>query len=1043
VAIPVADNIPLTGDRRLDYLLQGSSWTFEGPRVLTYSFSLNDEPGNQPAWTSTQKTAFRQALTAWSNVADIRFVEEGTGSIITQSPADIAAIVLRDDPYLFALGIFPDPELVDDVLLAGSEYSRGDYRQPEGDIAFNVAVRDISRPVAGGQGFYVMLHEIGHALGLKHPFDDGGNERPATHTYTTDDDQTVMRGSVYHSGKFAVTPMLWDILAIQRIYGPNMSYRTGNDTYRYDYDVRRAIWDAGGEDTLDCSNVSHGMRIDLRAGSVTAPIGVQYAGRTAIAYGVTIEDAVGGEHDDRITGNSAANILTGNVGDDTLDGGARGDTLSGGMGADVYILDSRLDVVIEDPGEGFGDTIKTTSGHKLASGLEHLVLLGSRDINGAGNQADNELVGNSGDNRLAGGDGADTLDGGRGADTLVGGDRGDHYIVRNAAVRIIEAIDGVGVDRVHTSVSYALPDHVEALVLNGSARRGTGNISQNILEGNDRDNVLDGRAGDDFLYGEEGDDRLIGGAGHDYLTGGLGDDSLAGGSGNDALNGHGNDDLVDGGTGNDSLDGLNGSDTLIGGDGDDYLNGGEGMDVLSGGAGNDTLVGSAGADTLNGGDGDDRFEVNGRSDVVIEGPNGGTDTVHSTVTHALGAHFEQLVLLGGKDTSGTGNELANNLAGNAGDNVLEGLAGNDTLAGGSGIDTLLGGTGDDVYVVDDLLPQVTIAFHGDALTEFITGGESFAYDSSDGTTRITAWDRSGDGLADQIQVRFDQFREIGDDYWELWFSAPTELVAREDPYVDGNLPGDAGVAIFGSGRGSGSYAGQFIVHEVRFDYSAPEIIVERFSVSYQQNTGGPGTLFGTLEVTDVLAPADSLAEALDEGMDTVQSSVTFSLPDNVEHLVLTGEGDIDGTGNVLANSVTGNAGANVLDGQGGEDTLNGAAGEDVLVWDAVDALVDGGDGIDTLLVAAGDLDLTGIDDAVIVSVEQIDMSTAGPNTLTLSESDILAMSPAGLKILGDGDDTVAISGDYTEGVEGDGFVTYAVGTATLLVDADITVINLT
>ena len=88
---------------------------------------------------------------------------------------------------------------------------------------------------------------------------------------------------------------------------------------------------------------------------------------------------------------------------------------------------------------------------------------------------------------------------------------------------------------------------------------------------------------------------------------------------------------------------------------------------------------------------------------------------------------------------------------------------------------------------------------------------------------------------------------------------------------------------------------------------------------------------------------DVVTEALNEGTDTVQSSVSFTLGANVENLTLTGSANINGTGNGDANVITGNSGNNTLDGQGGDDTLSGGGGSDALI---------GGAGTDTVTYAA-------------------------------------------------------------------------------------------
>jgi Ca2+-binding RTX toxin-like protein len=172
----------------------------------------------------------------------------------------------------------------------------------------------------------------------------------------------------------------------------------------------------------------------------------------------------------------------------------------------------------------------------------HLVLTGTKAIDGAGNAHDNILSGNIGANRLVGGNGDDrlygkagndallggngndTLKGGIGADTMVGGGGDDLFTVDSAGDRVTELAGG-GRDRLIASVSTTLAANVEELALTGRAAiDGTGNNEANSVRGNEGDNRLSGLGGDDRLSGAGGNDVLIGGQGDDLLTGGAGAD---------------------------------------------------------------------------------------------------------------------------------------------------------------------------------------------------------------------------------------------------------------------------------------------------------------------------------------------------------------------------------------------------------------------------------------------------------------------------------------------------------------------------------------
>ena len=106
----------------------------------------------------------------------------------------------------------------------------------------------------------------------------------------------------------AMTPTPLDILAIQYIYGANMTTRTGDDVYKLSTSEQlRAIWDAGGIDTLDASNQTLGATIDLDDGAFSSigrrNVGGSAQNNVAIAYGAIIENATGGSGGDKIFGN--------------------------------------------------------------------------------------------------------------------------------------------------------------------------------------------------------------------------------------------------------------------------------------------------------------------------------------------------------------------------------------------------------------------------------------------------------------------------------------------------------------------------------------------------------------------------------------------------------------------------------------------------------------------------------------------------------------------------------------------------------------------
>jgi Ca2+-binding RTX toxin-like protein len=234
----------------------------------------------------------------------------------------------------------------------------------------------------------------------------------------------------------------------------------------------------------------------------------------------------------------------------------------------------------------------------------------------------------------------------------------------------------------------------------------TGDRARDTFVGDDLVDTISGNGGNDQLGGGGGDDAIDGGDGNDILDGGTGDDILTGGFGNDRFlvdsaldviveaTGGGTDTVV--ASGNFQLAaGLEIEILRIAAGSAGMLVGNELVNRIYGGDGMDALDGGGGHDTLEGGGGDDVYIVNNAGVTIREGADAGYDTVQSTVSYALGANLEKLILSGGDAIAGTGNKLANLIFGNGASNVLDGGTGSDELYAGAGADTIIGGKGDD------------------------------------------------------------------------------------------------------------------------------------------------------------------------------------------------------------------------------------------------------------------------------------------------------------------------------------------------------------
>jgi serralysin len=453
------------------------------------------------------------ALQLCSEVSNITFIRVGTGtgsSAYSNNASILFANYSAGAAAAAAFAYFGEPGQTGSTSIAGDVWVNSTL--PENQSFNNL-----------DYGPQVLLHEIGHALGLDHPGDYNANPT-LDPTYDVDavywqDTRMFTVMSYFGSGNtggslpgFASGPQLHDIAAIQRLYGANMNTRAGDTVYGFHSNTGEthfsitsgsqgsvfAIWDAGGTDTLNLSGYTTRCDIDLRPESFSSagPDGVGGSAlyNISIARGVTIENAIGGSGNDTITGNDVNN---------TLDGGSGADAMAGGLGNDTYVVDHAGDAVAEGANAGI-DLVQASVSYSLGANLENLTLTGTA-LNGGGNSLDNVITGNASNNVLWGGDGNDTLDGGGGADQLDGQAGNDTYIIDNAGDFVWEAANA-GTDTVEASISYALQSNFENLTLTGSANiDATGNGLDNVIAGNAGTNTLTGGAGNDTFVFHAGD----------------------------------------------------------------------------------------------------------------------------------------------------------------------------------------------------------------------------------------------------------------------------------------------------------------------------------------------------------------------------------------------------------------------------------------------------------------------------------------------------------------------------------------------------------
>jgi len=670
-----------------------------------------------------------------------------------------------------------------------------------------------------------------------------------------------------------------------------------------------------GNDTIR-SSVSYSLSANVERLELTGSGDTNGAGN-ALANEMIGNDAgnrmEGLDGDDVLSGMGGNDVLVGGAGNDSLDGGAGVDQLIGGAGDDTYYVDNAEDVIVESAGEG-NEVVYATSSYKLSDNLEKLVLVeGSWTAGTAiGNAGDNVLVGNSAGNRL---------DGGAGADTMIGGLGDDTYVVDQAGDVIIE-LEGEGIDTVESSISYVLGDTLENLTLTGAANiNGLGNDKDNVLIGNDGNNRLEGGVGADTLIGGKGDDYYIEESSDDwvreYANEGIDTverryetilvlasnvENLILATGIQTGNGNELDNVITGNAGDNKLAGLDGEDALYGLDGNDSMWGGTGDDQLFGGAGNDYLDGEEGVDYLEGGAGNDVYIVDNSNDVVVEAANGGTDQVQTTASYVLSDNIENLFLMGSAAIDGTGNALANYMAGNEADNVMYGMGGNDTMVAGKGNDTLIGGTGDDKYVFD--------ASSGSDVVDNTGGGYDGVFFTSGVTRDRLSFSRDGNDLLISVDGSITPSVRVTNHF--LGGDAAIDYVQPDGGYALTTTEINQIVA-------GGSSGGQY--DRVVDGTTAGEQLVGSAGKDLIRGLGGDDTLFGMA------------------GNDTLQGG------DGNDYLA-GGSGSGTGSGD---DRLEGGAGNDQLNGEDGSNTLIGGAGDDKYVYgngqDVIDNTGGGYDGI--------------------------------------------------------------------------------------------------
>jgi Ca2+-binding RTX toxin-like protein len=758
----------------------------------------------------------------------------------------------------------------------------------------------------------------------------------------------------------------------------------GDDTYLVDsagdevVELGSTSGDGTGEEGMDSvlASVSYTLNAHVENLTLTGLDAISGSGNAMdntiigndadnlIAGGLGDDALSGGLGNDTLYGNEGNNRLQGDEGNDVIFGGNGSNLIEGGAGDDaLYGFDNIYDYYyyywtgtpIESGnnillgGDGNDYLLGGTNDDILSGGDGNDYILGwvgddvldggAGDDNLSDSEGNNTLIAGAGNDRLYGGMGDDLLDGGAGDDILFPGSGSDTIrfgLGDGADVTVIWSGDGAP-----DMDTYAFKDGVSPADVRAERHPLGIDLVLHIAGTNDRITILDYFASPDraansqvsFADGTVWDapaiaaqlvltsiynDRIVGTEEGDAIDGGLGDDQVSLLGGNDSINGGAGDDAIDAGAGDDTIRGGTGNDSITGGGGNDtFLFGrGDGCDVLytrdaSGVAGGNAdvlqlLAGINPSDVTvtlafeppppeptrlfsapNPVDGSYNLElsINGTTDCVTIPDFFNPATGLTEVRFADGTVWDQAALVNLSYRPTAGNDV---LLGSDGNDLMNGLAGNDrligllgddTLNGGAGADYLAGGIGNDTYVADS----------EDTIREFL----------DEGTDTVTS------SLASYT---------LGDNLENLTLTGVAAINGTGNE-LDNLLTGNSGNNALAGGLGDDTLDGGAGTDSVAGGLGNDRYVVDR--------------------------AGDAVTENLDEGIDSVSSTIAYTLGNNVENLTLLGAAAINGTGNGLDNLLTGNAANNALSGGAGNDTLDGGLGADSLV---------GGAGNDSYLV---------------------------------------------------------------------------------------------
>lgn len=356
MATPTSAFFGPTGDAVIDGLTNGYYWVLNADRTVDWAIANGPagEYWNNPAALHQYASVMLQTIAYFSNIKFNYVGYYTTPSVAYQAGAELtislsAGTVLFPSASTWARGFFPRPT-------SQAVYYYGEA----GDVYLNINSQANTLPSyePGSAGWFVFLHEIGHAIGLKHPHDSGGTGRPTLAGLGLEEFDKDWASVMSYGDDFnwnlrqwdPFTPMILDVLTLQYLYGKNMVTNAGDTLLPLSrVGGYGTIWDASGNDTVTAAAAPEGWMIMLPDVQLSALVSTKAGLAVPVAefalsspttmYWLAgdIENAAGSNSGDVLYGSSGNNVLSGNGGNDYLFGLSGNDTLFGGAGLDVAV----------------------------------------------------------------------------------------------------------------------------------------------------------------------------------------------------------------------------------------------------------------------------------------------------------------------------------------------------------------------------------------------------------------------------------------------------------------------------------------------------------------------------------------------------------------------------------------------------------------------------------------------------------------------------------------------------------------------------------